>query len=284
MSNQRNWGWIAVFVLAGVAVLGFLIFVVGLLIEFLDTAPIENQPLSLTTQIALAGLCLSGLMVSLGFLLVGALLAVQSRRQAPGYGEAYRFIESLQFQRAIPLLEKAVEQGRETSDVLSLLSSAYAYNGQLAKAQAAADRAVQLYPNDPSVYVTLANGYRLQASYEEAVHVLQTAVAMSPEQPIFWAELGFAQQLAGDKAAIESFQQAAKTPMPAMFSVRVYYQLAKTGDKAATAKMLSARHGIEAWKPLQKVMAGTAYGQALRYEIEEIEKAIQEADAIHGVT
>jgi tetratricopeptide (TPR) repeat protein len=282
MSNQRHWGWIAVFVLAGIAILGFLVFVIGLLIEFFDTAPIENQPLSPTIQIALAGLCLSALMVTLGFLLVGLLLAMQSRRQAPGYGEAYRFIESLQFQRAIPLLERAVEQGRETSDVLSLLSSAYAYNGQLAKAQAAADRAVHLYPNDPSVYVTLANGYRLQASYEEAVHALQTAVAMSPEQPIFWAELGFAQQLAGDKAAIESFQQAAKTPMPAMFSVRVYHHLAKAGDKLATAKMLSARHGIEAWKPLQKVMAGTAYGQVLRYEIEEIEKAIQEADAVYG--
>jgi predicted Zn-dependent protease len=290
MSNRRILAWVAVFTSGGLAVLGFMVFVVGLLIEFFDTAPIENQALSPTIQIALAGLCLSALMVTLGFILVGVLLALQSRRQAPDYGEAYRFIESLQFQRAIPLLERAVEQGRETSDVLGLLSSAYAYNGQLAKAQAAADRAVQLYPNDPGVYVTLANGYRLQASYEEAVRALQTAVAISPEQPIIWAELGFVQQLAGDKAAMESFQQAAKTPMPAMYSVRVYYQLAKSYKLAndteqaglATAKMLSAQHGIEAWKPLQKAMAGTAYGQALHYEIDDIEKAIREADTLSG--
>lgn len=290
MSNRRFLAWAAVFASGGLTVLGFLVFVIGVLLEFFDTAPIENEPLSPTIQIALAGLCLSGLMLTLGFILVGVLLALQSRRQAPDYGEAYRFVESLQFQRAIPLLERAVEQGRETSDVLSLLSSAYAYNGQLAKAQAAADRAVQLYPNEPSVYVTLANGYRLQASYEEAVRALQTAVAMSPEQPIIWAELGFVQQLAGDAAAIESFQQAAKTPMPAMYSIRVYYQLAKayqrTGDSEqkalVTAKMLSARHGIEAWKPLQTAMAGTAYGQALRYEIDDIEKAIKEADARSG--
>lgn len=290
MSNRRFLAWAAVFASGGLTVLGFLVFVIGVLIEFFDTAPIENEPLSPTIQFALAGLCLSGLMLTLGFILVGVLLALQSRRQAPDYGEAYRFVESLQFQRAIPLLERAVEQGRETSDVLSLLSSAYAYNGQLAKAQAAADRAVQLYPNEPSVYVTLANGYRLQASYEEAVRALQTAVAMSPEQPIIWAELGFVQQLAGDEAAIESFQQAAKTPMPAMYSIRVYYQLAKAyqriGDSEqtalVTAKMLSAQHGIEAWKPLQKAMAGTAYGQALRYEIDEIEKAILEADTGSG--
>jgi tetratricopeptide (TPR) repeat protein len=290
MSNRQRLAWITVFASGGLAVLGFLVFVLGLLIEFFDSAPIENQPLSPTIQIALAGLCLSGLMVTLGFILVGFLLALQSRRQAPDYGDAYRFVESLQFQRAIPLLERAVEHGRESSDVLSLLSSAYAYNGQLAKAQAAADRAVQLYPNDPSVYVTLANGYRLQASYEEAVRALRTAVAMSPEQPIIWAELGFVQQLAGDVTAIESFQQAAKTPMPAMYSVRVYYQLAKAykiaGDTEqailATSKMLSARHGIEAWKPLQTAMAGTAYGQTLRYEIEDIEKAIAEANTSFG--
>jgi hypothetical protein len=75
-----------------------------------------------------------------------------------------------------------------------------------------------------------------------------------------------------------------------MYSVRVYYQLAKAyklaGDTEqailATAKMISARHGIEAWKPLQTAMAGTAYGQTLRYEIEDIEKAIAEANTSFG--
>jgi hypothetical protein len=113
---------------------------------------------------------------------------------------------------------------------------------------------------------------------------------MSPEQPIIWAELGFVQRLAGDSAAIESFQQAAKNPLPAMFGVRVYYHLArayteagKTEESAiATGKMLSARRGIEAWKALQTEMAGTVYGQSLGYEIHDIEKAIEDAAAIMG--
>lgn len=291
MSNRQILAWVALFVSGGLAVLGFLVFVVGVLVEFIDATPIDNQPLSPTIQVALAGLCLSGLMVLLGFIIVGVLLAIQTRRQAPDYGEAYRFIESLQFQRAIPLLERAVEQGRETSDVLSLLSSAYAYNGQLAKAQATADRAVNLYPRESSVYVTLANAYRLQASYEEASRALQTAAAISPEQPIIWAELGFVQQLAGDSAAIESFQQAAKSPMPAMFSVRVYHHLAKHYQAQnnteeytiALNKMLTARNGLTAWKSLQNAMSGTVYGHRLAYEIQEIETAIAESSQNLGV-
>jgi predicted Zn-dependent protease len=270
------------------AILGFLVFIAGVVIEVVDTSPIEGWDLSPTITIALVGLFLSGLMVMLGFGLVMLLLARQTRQQAPGYGEAYRFMETLQFHRAIPVLERAVETGRETSDVLALLTSAYAHTGQLAKAQATADRAVRLFPDDPGAYVTLANGYRIQASYEEAARALQMAVSLAPEQAILWAELGFLHKLAEDEnAAVTAFKEATKIPMPAMYSVRVYYHLAQAykisgeAEEAAlaTAKMMSARNGIHAWKPLQSALEGMAYGQALHYEIANIEQAIFEADS-----
>jgi len=300
MSRQQILGWLAVFVSVGLAILGFMVFVLGVLAEFLNT---RNQTIGLnetftptsitgaftpTIQLALAGLVLSGLMALFGFALVMVLLARQSRKLAPGYGDAYRFMERLQFDEAIPLLERAIESGRETLDVLALLTSAYAHTGQLAKAQSTADRAVHLFPEDPGSYMTLANGYQMQASYEEAARALQAAVALAPNQPVIWAELGFVQRLAGDEdAAIESFEQAALSRMPTMYSVRVYHHLAQAykaaGDAeqaaAAMAKMMSARHGLNAWKPLQRAMEGTSYGQTLRYEIEEIQQSIMKADS-----
>lgn len=289
MSTRRILAWLAVFASGGLALLGFLVFVIGVLVEFFNTrAQPISQNLSPTIQLALAGLFLSTVMISLGFVLIMLLLARQTRQQAPGYGDAYRFMETLQFNRAIPVLERAVEKGRVTSEVLALLSSAYAHTGQLAKAQAIADRAVQLFPEDPGAYVTLATGYRLQASYEEAARALQAAANLAPEHPVIWAELGFVQMLAGSRElALEAFRKAATVPMPVMYSVRVYYHLAQAykdaGDaeqaSLATAKMMSARSGLDDWKPLQNAMEGTLVGQALRYEIQNIEDAIARADA-----
>lgn len=290
MSQRRILAWVGVFVSAGLALLGFLVFVIGVAVEFFNNRnqPLNDMILSPTIQVALAGLFSAALMMALGFMLVMLLLARQTRKQAPGYGDAYRFMQQYQFARAIPVLERAVDLGRETSEVLAMLTSAYAYTGQLAKAQSTADRAVQMFPQDPGAYIALAHGYRLQASYDEAAGALQVAAALAPKQPIVWAELGFVQQLAGkSEDALESFRQAARDPMPAMYSVRVYYHLAQAYKSAgnieeavrSTAKMMSARQGLEPWKPLQSAMEGTAYGQALRYEIANIEEAIAEADS-----
>src|SRR5512134_2842235 len=140
------------------AFIGVALFVGGLVSELVSSRQ-SSAGLSLAIQLALAGLCLAVVMVTLWFVVVGWLLARQSREQGSGYGDAYRLIEAFRFREAIPLLERSIREGKETSEVLMLLTSAYAYTGQLAKAQATADRAVQLFPNDPDSYVTLANGY-----------------------------------------------------------------------------------------------------------------------------
>lgn len=287
MSRRRLLAWVAVYSSGGLALLGFLVFVIGIFYEFIVTRsrPFTDD-LSPTVQLALAGLCLSALMVSFGFLLIGLLLARQTRAQAPGYGEAYDLIQRLQFSQAVPLLEQAVRSGRETPDVLMLLTSAYAHTGQLAKAQATADRAVQLFPQDASAYITLANGYRLQASYEEAARALQKAIELSPEQPSVWAELGFLYKMAGDeRQAIEAFRRATDGMMSEMYAVRVFYYLCehakRIGDQAQadeySRKMCQSRQGLEAWRPIQKSLEGTAYGHFLRYELHTIEQALAQA-------
>lgn len=288
MSARRLIGWIAVFVSVALALLGIVVFVLGVVIEFASgmTQPLDPY-LSPVAQLSLAGLCLSASMIVLGFLLVGILLARQSRQYGAGYGEAYRLIQKLQFPQAIQLLERVLAGGKITPDLLMLLTSAYAYNGQLAKAQATADQAVQMFPQNAAAYMTLANGYRMQASYGEAAMALQTAAQLSPDQPIIWAELGFIQQLAGERdSAIESFQHAALYAMPAMYSVRVNYYLAQhylnVGDSKnalrATERMISTKHGLKAWKSTLTALEGTAYGSLLNYEIEKIERAISDSE------
>jgi tetratricopeptide (TPR) repeat protein len=266
---------------------GGLVFVGGLLAEVFSERA-GRVSFSPAVQVAFAGLCLASAMFMIWFTLVGWLLARQSREQGSGYGDAYRLIEAFRFREAIPLLERSIREGKETSEVLMLLTSAYAYAGQLGKAQATADRAVRLFPDDPGSYITLANGYRLQAAYDEAARALRRAAELEPDQPIVWAELGFVQHFAGEHAAaLESFKRAAQYAMPAMYGVRVYYHLAQTYQREANtaaavnaiARMMSAREGLKSWQAGLSALHGTAYGQALGYEVSAIQRAIAEADA-----
>ncbi len=294
MTSSRLIAWIAVFVSVGLAILGMIVFVLGVIIEFANTRsmPIPDT-ISPVAQLSLAGLCLSTMMIIFGFVLVGILLARQSMLRGAGYGEAYRMIENFQFPQAIHVLERVLETGKITPDTLMLLTSAYAHNGQLAKAQSTADRAVRMFPENAGAYVTLANGYRMQASYGEAAIALQTALQLSPDQPMIWAELGFVQQLAGEHdSAIESFKQAALFSMPSMYSVRVNYHLSRyyrkigEADNAdnATQRMIATQHGLQAWLSALKVLEGTAYGTALHYEIEKIQNAIATTDMVKDVS
>ncbi len=267
---------------------GVLVFLGAVLVEFFSSSMEIGGSLTPSVQVALAGLCLTATTFFLWLALVGMILARQSRQQGSGYADAYRLIEAFRFGEAIPLLERSIREGKETAEVLMLLTSAYAYAGQLGKAQATADRAVRLFPDDPGSYITLANGYRIQAAYDEAARALTKAAELQPNQPIIWAELGFVQRFAGDlRAATESFEKAARHAMPAMYGVRVYYHLAQVQAAAgkakqamsATARMMSARHGLDTWESGLHALEGTAYGQALGQEIVAIRQALKEADA-----
>lgn len=272
-----------------IAATGIVIFIAGIVAEFLQNRDANVVGgLSTALVIALGGLCAAAMMFLFWFTLVGYMLARQTRALGSGYGDAYRLIEQFRFRDAIPLLERSIQEGKETGEILMLLTSAYAYTGQLAKAQATADRAVSLYPNDPDSYITLANGYRLQALYDEAARSLMQAASLAPNQPIIMAELGFVQRFAGDETgAFTSFEGAAEHAMPSSYGVRVFYHLANAygakGDTKnavkATARMMSARDGLTTWKNGLRALEGTAYGQALRYEVAAIEQAIMDADA-----
>lgn len=285
---RRRLQVILIYVSPLLAIIGGLVFVSGLVNELSSDRNSPAGILSPSIQVAFAGLCVAAIMFFVWFTLVGWLLVRQSRSQGSGYGDAYRLIEEFRFREAIPLLQRSIKEGKETPEVLMLLTSAYAYAGQLGNAQATADRAVRLFPNDPGSYITLANGYRLQATYDEAARALMKAAELEPDQPIIWAELGFVQQFAGETvAAVESFKKAAKYTMPSMYGVRVFYHLAQAYTSAgevkqavrATVKMVNAREGLVTWLSGLDALDGTAYGQALRYEVTNIQQALTDADA-----
>lgn len=270
------------------ALVGFLIFIGGIVTEFTARAEPAVGGLSMAITTALGGLCLMALVFLLWFVVVGYLLARQTRAFGSGYGDAYRLIEQFRFKDAIPLLERSIKEGKENPEILMLLTSAYAYSGQYARAQATADRVVQLYPNDADAYITLANGYRMQALYDEAVRSLARAAELAPNQPVVWAEMGFTQLLAGQAdEAVRSLERAAQQAMPAPYVARVNFHLSETytargeTQKAvrAIARMVSARDGVATWKAALRALEGTAYGQALRYEVAGIEQALADADA-----
>jgi tetratricopeptide (TPR) repeat protein len=288
MSRQQR--FIILYVSFVLAFVGIVVFVGGIVVEAVQARqrPAALDGLSSPVVVALGGLCVAALMFLVIFTIIGIALGRQTRQLGSGYGDAYRLIEEFRFRDAIPLLERSIKEGKETGEVLMLLTSAYAYSGQLAKAQAAADRAVELYPNDPDSYITLANGYRLQALYEEAANALEQAAQLAPNQPIIWAERGFVQRFAGaNDAATDSFKRAAQHAMPASYGVRVFYHLAQAYQQAGdtkeavhtTARMMSARNGLGMWREGLRALEGTAYGQALKYEIAAIEQAIADADA-----
>jgi len=275
------------------AILGLLLFIGGIVGEYVVNRqdPFGESVPSNLTWLALIGLAVATAMFLVWFVSVALLLGAQARRQGPGYGEAYRLIETFKFEDAIPLLEQSIAEGKETVDVLMLLASAYAYAGRLAEAQKIADRAVDRFPDTAAAYVTLSNVYRMQAMYDAAAEVLRRATVLEPESAGIWAELGFMELYAGNEvAAREAFELAAQQRMPAMYAVRVYYHLAnaytQSGDArqaaAAAAKMVSSRDGLASWKSGLEALQGTSYGQRLAREIEAIERALGDADASHS--
>ncbi len=287
MSRRRLFVYIGIVVSGAFALLGGVVFIVGIFAELIGrTEP--QAGVSLSVQFALTGLCLSAAMFALFFGLVAALIARQARERGAGYGAAYRLIESMRFREAVPVLERMVRAGNTSSEVLMMLTSAYGYSGQFGKAQSTADRAVQIHPDDARSYITLATGYRLQGAYDEAASALKLALERDPEQAVVWAELGFVQRFAGRAdEAVQSFERAARDPLPPMYSVRVNFHLTQAyqaqddAERAVrcAARMMAARDGLAVWQASLPALAGTTYGTALRYEVNDIDRALADAES-----
>jgi tetratricopeptide (TPR) repeat protein len=271
--------------------LGLLIFGLGIGLQYLlnrkivmtlvgpDAAPF--------VPVALAGLCMAALTLLIWFAGIGFMLARQTRLHGADYGQAYKLVAAYQFDDAIPLLEYALESGKVTAEVLTLLARAYAYTGKYSRAHALIEQAVTLYPENPTPYQTLGLAFTLESDDEQTVAAWQAAVERDPTA-INWAELGLALVFAHrDADALNALERASQEVLPAPHALRVYYHLtqlyAVSGNAPAAAssaaKMVSARDGLTAWGYELSAVQGTGYGQRLTHEIQAIARALKDADA-----
>src|SRR5262249_25107042 len=119
---------------------------------------------------------------------------------------------------------------------------------------------------------------------EQSVGAFRVAV---DHDPTYWADLGLALSFAGrDAEALTALENASQSPLPATSAVRVYHRLMRLYTKAdnpsraasASAKMLNARDGLADLEYEADFLSGTGYGQRLFREIQEINRALKEAD------
>ena len=273
-----------------VLLFGMGIFALGIALQYLLNRPVMTTigPIAAPFgPVAMTGLAIAATTLVVWFVVVGVMLAQQTRLHGADYAQAYRLMDELQFSEAIPLLEKSVANGKETVEVLSLLSRAYAYTARYSRAHMLVERAIDLYPQKAIAYSTLAFLFLLEGNDEQAVGAFQAAVERDPS-PANWAELGYALVFAQrEQEALPAFEKASEQPIPAADALRVYHRLmhlytaAGNAAKAASAaaKMVSARLGLDDWEYQIYLLKGTAYGQRLDREIQEIVDALREADA-----
>src|SRR5258708_694668 len=266
---------------------GLLIFLFGLGIQYVLNRPEATAIEAIAapfSPLAMAGLCMAALTLAIWFTGTGILLARQTRRHGADYGHAYRLLNNLQFSEAIPLLEHSIASGKESAEVLTLLARAYAYTGKFSHAHRLLERAIELYPENVTPYATLGLVFLLEGNDEQAVAALQVAV---DHDATYWADLGLALSFAGrDDEALIALENASQSPLPAASAVRDYHRLMRLYTKAdnaaraasASAKMFSARDGLADLEYEANFLNGTGYGQRLSREIQEISRALREAD------
>lgn len=83
---------------------------------------------------------------------------------------------------AADLLREALQLG-ESADLLNLLASALSHQGQSQAAHQLLERALELAPENPTLWHNLGNLYRKQARWQEALHALQQACRLRPDLP-----------------------------------------------------------------------------------------------------
>ena len=274
--------------------LGLVLFGLGILSQYLVNRKVvmtlDGADASPYIPVAMAGLCMAALTLLSWFAGVGYMLARQTRQHGADYGQAYQLMDAYQFGDAIPLLEHSIARGKESVEVLTLLARGYAYTGQYSKAHQAIERAIELYPNNGTPYLTLGLVFQLESNDEQAISALQAGVAQDPS-PINWADLGLVLDMAGQSnEALPILEKASQEPLPAPHALRVYYHLMRLykqlGDAmkadSAAAKMVSAADGLAAWEYELSAVKGTGYGQRLIREVQGITKAIKEVSTAHA--
>ncbi|MGJ4728240.1 tetratricopeptide repeat protein [Luteimonas sp. SDU101] len=136
--------------------------------------------------------------------------------QAGRFREARSLLQSGQHALALPIAEALTEQAPHAADAWHLLGICLAHIGRHAHADAAFERALRLLPGDAMVSrnygLSLARHgkvLREQGQWNAAETTLRKALALVPEQPSAWVDLGVVLRLLGRvDDALDAYRRA----------------------------------------------------------------------------
>ncbi len=138
------------------------------------------------------------------------------------------FIQTGDTQQGINLLQRA-ESIKPTGHAELMLAIAYLKNKQPDKAKRMLDAAKKRDPKNPAVFRAVANYYREQHDYKEAIATLKSAPNKTPE---LLADLGYSYELNGDKeqSAKAYIDAANKAPKQIGYQLSAGNALLRSGD------------------------------------------------------
>src|SRR5881296_4286668 len=182
-----------------------------------DSPPVTMKP-SATDQNAQAESELrAGIALTLGGHFAEAiahLLEAQGRvsnEYAAEFNLALCYAGTGQFEKAIPLLSRLREQGRENASVENLFAQAYAGNDQAGEAFEALQRAAAFTPKDEKLYLFVADAFLGRQEHAQSLRVIELGMQHLPDSARLHYERGYLLSMLDDfDEAKAEFERAAR--------------------------------------------------------------------------
>lgn len=155
--------------------------------------------------------------------------APPSSQSGPSKSGATALYEQGELEKALPELERLLEEDPRDIDVRTMLASLYWLKGESDKAEAQYREILEIDPDHADSKYRLGILFRQQDRLDEALVQLQSAVELRPDSPLFLSELAKAQTKEGRyEEAVANWRAALKGYPPDSLAQATLY--AEIGD------------------------------------------------------
>jgi tetratricopeptide (TPR) repeat protein len=157
--------------------------------------------------------------------------------QAKLLDTAVRLLRSGKRSDALALGRRLAAEATRAPDAQQLLAMCCAETGDIAEADKAFRRALELAPNSPLVLINYAGMLRKSGRADEAIETYRRAANVAPDFAKAWIELGMTALEAGKVAqALESLERAVKLQPDSAFAWHALGNARRAGDQIEAAE------------------------------------------------
>jgi tetratricopeptide (TPR) repeat protein len=195
------------------------------------------------------------------------------------YMKGRQLVMDGEYEKAIPMLEKAIASDPENAFINHQLAELYLRTGKLEQAEALSKKAVEKEPDNVEYRATLGGIYAANHKYEEAKQQYARVSELDPSNPKSALLIGILEAEAGDldggaRTLTKAINDNEDNFMAYFYRAKIYLEMEKM-DKAKSdlAKCQALRPSF--------VEAGTALG-LLHERLSEIDEAIKAYSQIRG--